>query len=65
VLCLDSVDSNLALCFISFSNVTGLNSEEFALAPLDPEFAGMGLKVASKVRSKKHEYYNFKSTTYY
>jgi mRNA interferase MazF len=50
VLWVDSAGNDLTLCFISSQNITSCSPEEFAINPSDPEFAGTGLKVASKIR---------------
>jgi mRNA interferase MazF len=50
VLWADTKGNDVSLCFISSQNVTQLASEEFILDTLDPDFAGTGLRVVSKVR---------------
>lgn len=50
VLWVDSNGSDVTLCFISSQNVTSVALGEFVIDPLDGEFAGTQLKVASKVR---------------
>lgn len=50
VLCVDSTGTDVTLCFISSQNIPSLSSDEFAISPSDSEFAGTGLRVASKVR---------------
>lgn len=40
----------ITLCFVSSQNVNVPELNEFALNPTDPEFAEIGLRVASKVR---------------
>lgn len=50
VLWADLNGSDATLCFISSQSVTSVAPGEFVLDPLDAEFAGTQLKVASKVR---------------
>ncbi len=53
ILHVDSVGNDITLCFISSQDPNNLSLEEFAINPSDPEFAGTGLKIASKVRVSK------------
>jgi len=53
VLWVDSTENDVTLCFISSQNLDSLSPEEFSISPSDSEFAGTGLKVASKVRVSK------------
>jgi mRNA interferase MazF len=53
VLWVDQIGNDITLCFISSQNISNLGPEELLLDPTDQEFAGTGLKVASKVRVAK------------
>ncbi|MEY3825386.1 MAG: hypothetical protein RLZZ148_198 [Cyanobacteriota bacterium] len=50
VLWVDSVGTDITVCFISSQNINNITSEEFIIEITDSEFSQTGLRVTSKVR---------------
>lgn len=53
VLWVDQQGQDITVCFISSRNLDQITDDEFLVDTSDPEFAGTGLKVTSKVRVGK------------